>query len=528
MSLGRTLRTVRHLKPVQITTRIRRKLFGAVPRLAPAPPLRRFASAPVAPCERPISLLAGTKVSMLGETRAIESAADWNDRDMPELWRFHLHYHDGLRAEETPAAVKREFVGRWFAENPPVRGDAWDPYTISLRVVNWIFWSFRSGGLAPELAHSLAVQLRTLEQLLEYELLGNHLWVNGKALIFAGLFFEGEEAERWLKLGFEIAEAERREQFLADGGHFELSPTYHQRALEDLLDLVNLAGAAGVALDPEWARTAGRALRWLAVMTRPDGRVPLFNDAAGDSEPTTAALDAYAARLGFPATPPPALGLAVLADTGYCRWSTRDLSLWAKMGRIGPDYLLGHAHADCFTFELFAGGRPAIVDTGVSTYDEGRVRAHERGTAAHNTVAVGEADLAEMWKSFRVGRRPDVTPLEVSERSVAASHDGYARFGVRHRRGFAFDAAGVTIEDHLSGARPGIARLHLAPGIEPIVDGASVRAGPIRIHVENASGLRVERCEIALGFGERVPALCLGFDFSERLVTRIERCASSS
>jgi uncharacterized heparinase superfamily protein len=506
VSLARTFRTVRHLRPVQITNRIRRKIVRAAPRPGPPPPLRSI-GALQPPCARPESP-AGAPGSRLA--------------------LYNLHYHDALRAPGIGAGEKGDLVRRWIAKNPPLRGGGWEPYPLSLRIVNWIFWSLRDGPAAADVAASLAVQVRALEDQLEYHLLGNHLWANAKALVFAGLFFAGPEAESWLARGLAIAEAERREQFLPDGGHFELSPTYHQLMTEDLLDLVNLAAAAGFALDSEWAHTAGRCLRWLGAMTRPDGRVPLFNDAADGVSPATEELNAYAARLGFGAAPALALGLTALGDSGYYRWSAPGLDIWADMGRIGPDYLPGHAHADCFTFELFADGAPAIVDTGVSTYEPGPLRAYERGTTAHNTVTVGGEDMAEMWASFRVGRRPKVSGLEVDARAVAAEHDGYARLGVRHRRGFAFDEQGVTITDELRGARPGTARLHFAPGIAPRVEGPSVIAGPVRIAAEGATGMRIERCEIARRFGAREPAMCLGFDFAGRLVTRIERCASSS
>ena len=70
--------------------------------------------------------------------------------------------------------------------------------------------------------------------------MGNHLFANAKALIFSGLFFDGEEAKSWYLKGFNILKRELAEQILPDGGNFELSPMYHIIFLEDLLDLVNI------------------------------------------------------------------------------------------------------------------------------------------------------------------------------------------------------------------------------------------------------------------------------------------------
>ena len=55
----------------------------------------------------------------------------------------------------------------------------------------------------------------------------NHLFANAKALIFAGLFFDDDESEKWLNTGLNILAREMDEQILSDGGHFELSPMYH-------------------------------------------------------------------------------------------------------------------------------------------------------------------------------------------------------------------------------------------------------------------------------------------------------------
>ena len=140
---------------------------------------------------------------------------------------------------------------RWVNENPPGHGNGWEPYPTSLRIVNWIKWSLtfatKPGGvpavLPPACLQSLAVQARWLSSRLEHHLLGNHLFANAKALVYAGAFFVGPEADRWRHLGLRLLARELDEQILPDGGHFERSPMYHAILLEDVLDLINLAGA---------------------------------------------------------------------------------------------------------------------------------------------------------------------------------------------------------------------------------------------------------------------------------------------
>src|SRR5690606_28107918 len=123
---------------------------------------------------------------------------------------------------------KQQLIDSWIAGNPATAGDGWEPYPLSLRVVNWIK-AWLQGGLAsqPVPQHwldSLATQLAWLERRVEYHLLANHLLKNGKALFFGGLFLAGPDAERWRRLGLGILLREADEQILPDGGHFERSP----------------------------------------------------------------------------------------------------------------------------------------------------------------------------------------------------------------------------------------------------------------------------------------------------------------
>ena len=155
--------------------------------------------------------------------------------------------------------------------------------------------------------HSLAVQTRWLAQRLERHLLGNHLFANAKALVFAGLFFEGDEADAWLAAGLAIIAAQLPEQVLPDGGHFERSTMYHAICVEDLLDLINAgkawAGMVPAAVLDDWQDAVRRMLQWLQGMSHPDGQIGFFNDAALGIAAEPAALRAYAGRVGMALSP---------------------------------------------------------------------------------------------------------------------------------------------------------------------------------------------------------------------------------
>lgn len=482
-------RTLRHLKPVQFLGRARRALpSGSVDR-SPAPPLRSASPLPAAADRAPV-LTGPTSVAMLGERGSIDSASDWTDPARTALWRYHLHYFDDLRSSGAFDRVgwNDALIARWIDENGHGSAPAWDAYPTSLRIVNWVRWS-RIHGLSSAAVQSLAEQARHLRANLEWHLLGNHLFANAKALVFAGSAFEGREAEEWLGKGLSLLRRELREQVLADGGHFERSPMYHALVLEDVLDLVALVRSTpGAFARPEeteeWlGQIADRMGDWLARMSHPDGDISLFNDAAMGQAPGPAALRDYALRLGRRRPAAPADGVTHLAESGYVRIGAGAAVALLDVGEIGPDHLPGHAHADTLSFELSLDGRRLVVDSGTSRYEPGPERLAQRSTAAHNTIEVDGESSSEVWSSFRVARRARPLGLTIEEQpgriSVRCGHDGYRRLRGRvdHVRTWTLHENGLELGDLLTGSfDAAVARLHLHPEVD-----ARSHAGGVRL-----------------------------------------------
>ncbi len=167
---------------------------------------------------------------------------DWVSPDMPKLWRYNLHYFDYLHDPQRSADSKCALIAGWIRSNEMGKPDAWEPYALSLRIVNWIkfFLSHPSALARPEWIGSLYQQAQWLEQHIEYDLLANHLLKNAVALYFVGTFFDGQDADRWRATGLDILTTQLQEQFLPDGGHFERSPMYHSLCVLDYLDVLNL------------------------------------------------------------------------------------------------------------------------------------------------------------------------------------------------------------------------------------------------------------------------------------------------
>lgn len=457
------LRTLRYVKPIQILNRIWRKRLSFLRQPQPPPP-----------------------ASPLGDFQFLNTKGNpngWNDPRFEKLWLYNLHYFDYLNkeveVEGRGGQWKDSIVSRWIKENPKGWGNGWEPYPISLRVVNWIKWLRREQGTGngEQVRKSLCEQVGWLYPRLEYHLLANHLLANAKALVFAGKFLGNE---KWYKKGMAIYNKELPEQTCADGVNFERSPMYHSIILEDLLDCFELTQ------EPIFREYASRMLGALAALCGPDGLISKFNDSTEGIAKSPGYLAAFAMRLGVKPTQfkldYPAVDLS-----GFIRQEAGQWTLLAKCGDIGPSYQPGHAHADTFTFELWKGRRKVISDTGCSTYVPGPVRSYERSTAAHNTVVIDGKNSSEVWSAHRVGRRFD--------------------FG-RHRRRFELTAEGLKGVDEVfgSGEHDIQVRFHLPSGIDKD-----------ELRIQCVGDLSWESCDIAEGWNRRRTGLCAVFSSRQKL-----------
>lgn len=537
------LDTVRHLSARQAAAWIHNRLERQAPvRLD----LRGPAAAPsaawdaLAAASRALDELGGLPASTQAESRRIADMVlsrrfrfvgeerelpiiDWTADYVHPLWTYHLHYFDYAvdlarvwRHTGEPRFGDRlaELWTTWL--DAAARGDARiEPYPTSVRCMNtlrclWLVENRLSPELAERLRGAVDVQLRWLAGHLERHLRANHLQKNLAALTWGGLAFsdapdrDARRAELWWELG---------EQVLPDGGHFERSPMYHAEALDDLLRTVAFCRVAGVPVpDDAGPRLVAmtRALQWLS---RPDGSLHRFNDAADGERPGRSEVIGLARRvLGRGFEEP--TGVFALADTGYCGVVEPELGLRLVVdaGPLGPDYQPGHAHCDMLSFELDVAGRPAIVDAGVHGYDGNPYREYVRSTRAHNTVAIDGGEQHEMWATYRVaGRGAIVGVPAISEDGAGVTFHGACRHHhdprAEHHRRIHLGPDRMTVTDAVADAddRPLTSWLHLHPDFEvrrvgdgfvaeaDSGDGASVRIVIEPFGADDARVLRGER-----------------------------------
>lgn len=437
-----------------------------------------------------LSTLDAVNFRFLGEVGVVRDAVDWQATKHSKLWVYNLHYLNDLNTSDIlkHPGLADQLVASWAAANPRGVGQGWEPYPLSLRIVNLVKWFARADVVSSSMITSLAEQANALSQQVEYHILGNHVFANAKALVFAGAFLEGSKADRWLADGLRILDAQIAVQFLDDGGHFELSPMYHSTLLWDMCDLVNLAQSSSLpALCvrlTQWVSVIERGLRWMNSMLHPDGKISFFNDAAFGIAPDYSELSAYACKLGISSEIPEVQGAMLNSASGYATFTGEDgVKALLDLAAVGPDYQPGHAHADTLSFELSVFNRRLVVNSGTSVYGEGGERQRQRSTAAHSTVEVARKNSSEVWAGFRVARRARALIEEFSNEasviSIQGCHDGYSRLPGRHlhRRRWQFTNRCLTVKDDVTGVPVrSISRLYFHPDIRLTQDSTGVIA----------------------------------------------------
>ena len=527
LSILRFFRTVRYLKPVQITNRFTRKFSRLKHWTGDIPSTNGF--------ERQWETIAALPASIINDEQAyfLNEAGplfQWRNPEKSELWLYNLHYFDDLHAQNASQRVTthRKLIKHWLEANPPAVGVGWDPYPTSLRIVNWVKWLLAENEPTPGMLESIFQQAYVLSQQLEYHLQGNHLLANAKALVFAGSLFEDEEAQRWLQIGVELLDDQYREQILSDGAHFELSSMYHAIVLLDTLDLIQLAqcfpsGLLGHKLQ-ELRATAAKMARWLEGMLHPDGQIPFFNDAAFSITPVPAEIFEYARKLGVSWCSDG--GVSQYYDaSGYIVVRQHNQIAILDTATIGPDYIPGHAHADTLSFEWSLFRQRVLVNSGISQYGVNAERIRQRGTSAHNTVVVGGENSSEVWSGFRVARRArpfGVDIREIGGRTVVkASHTGYQRLRpmVTHSREWRVEPGALVVKDSLIGGfKRAVAFFHLHPLVSVVNEGGALvllLGHGQRCKVVVAGGsVGVEKCTWHPEFGISQPSKRISVIFS--------------
>lgn len=457
--------------------------------------------------------------NFLNLTHQFKKSIDWNFQKHGKLWNYNLQYFNYLHQDNISNNVKQEWlndIGEWLEDGRLML----EPYPVSLRLINSIRYFSITDIQNNSLLSQAKAQLKYLAANLEFHIMGNHLLENAFALFMGGHAFQRVD---WQKKAKDILYRELKEQILSDGGHFELSPMYHQIILFRLLELTDWYSKVHDS-DETFLYfikdKASQMLSWLRNITFKNGDIPHFNDSTVGIAFSSQDLFSFAGQLGLSGTLKTPLG-----ESGYRKFGNEIYECILDAGSIAASYQPGHSHADSFSFVLYHHYSPFIVDVGISTYEKGDIRNYERSTKAHNTVEIENENQSEVWDGFRVGRRANVKIINETDTSITASHDGYKNhFNVIHERSFSFMAQSVAITDDIQNPKTVKAKayLHFHPACKiEIKDGIIMVHNIATISFTNADRIYLEFYKYALGYNLCQDAKVLVIEFHKSLETLI-------
>jgi hypothetical protein len=441
------------------------------------------------------------KFTFLNMSKQFNKNIDWNYSDFGKLWTYNLTYFEYLQQKDNVSLIYN------FIDNIENVKDGLEPFPISLRAINWIKFLTYNNIKDKKIDDNLYSQYYILLDNLEYHLLGNHLLENGFSLLFGSYYFEDEKL---YDKAIKILIQELNEQILTDGGHFELSPMYHQIMLFRVLDTINLIQNNNWKNQEQlkfFSVKAELMLGWLENISYQNGDIPLLNDSANKIAPTSKELFEYANNLKLK------IKNLILKESGYRKIVNKNYECIVDIGNIGAKYIPGHAHADTFNFEIYIDKKPFIVDTGLSTYNIGEIRDSERGTKAHNTVEINNKNSSEVWGGFRVANRSEITYLKEENNNIQSTHSGYKSMGIFHTREWKFEENKIVIIDSLNKECSAIAKLHFHPNIskEEILK---------KLNIQH-SKFRIKNYNYAPEFNKTIVALVLEIPFKKELKVEI-------
>ena len=404
----------------------------------------------------------------------------WNNKTIDKLWVYNLNYFEYINNDINSVINQKELIINWINNNRNLTDISWESYPLSRRIVNWIKWSLKNNNKYAdnEINNSIYFQSEFLYHNVEYHILGNHLISNSKALIFSGLYFSSTRSNAWFSKGIMILEEELRNQILEDGGHFELSPMYQSIIIEDLIDiysiLITYYNDSKFMLLNKLNRIIKRMMVWLKHMVHPDGKISFFNDSAFNNSRTYEELNNYFTEVYNKYINLKVNKIKYLEESGYLIIKNKKITMILDVGKLGPDFLLGHAHADSLSFELSLLNNRVFVNGGTSTYNNNDRRLIERSTSNHNTVTVDNENSSEVWSSFRVAERAYSCLEEIIDNNsntlIKCSHNGYKKIfkNIIHTRYIDIDESQIVIIDKIINNKKSISNTRLI--LHPLIN----------------------------------------------------------
>lgn len=458
---------------------------------------------------------------IINEVHAVDLAT-WGVPEASHLWNFNLHYFEycvplaaryAKRADSSDWDTFRRLLESWMDCCVYPNGDAWHPYTISLRLVNWLICldlfgeiAWRDKAFTDRLLGSMYVQYRHLLLNQEKHLLANHYFENIKTLLICSAMFG--ERDVYAVVSRDL-EKQLEEQVLPDGVHYERSLMYHKLIIEGLLRVELAAHGLGYPLPGCMRNKEQLMLDAMASLEKGMGKTPFFNDSAdGVAKECECLVIACRSVLGLA----PDDSKTDFHFAGYYKLYCGDAALMVDAGEPGPRFMLGHAHCDCLSYELSLKGEPVVVNSGTYAY-QSELRSYFRSTEAHNALVINDEEQLECWGEHRVARgyrKPWARRVGAS-----AIEAGYTSRGGRNiRRRFEMTESRLVVLDEVDGAPTRLCSyIHFVPFGDRHLSVSDGSTG-------DSSEIEQKTCRLSAAFGCLSDAPCV--TVKRRLANRID------
>jgi hypothetical protein len=422
---------------------------------------------------------------------------------LPVLAKAHL-----LTGESRYREAAKDLLANWLARNPVGVGINWTlAMETGLRGMSLCYLLSLLQPLRPdeeswgrEVVRSIWQHMLYTESCLEFShlLRSNHYLGNIVGLHCMATFLEEPGMER-RRIGYrKRVQGEILRQVYEDGGDYEASFGYHLLALQMFASSYLLMRAENLAINPSYTARVRSMFAYLAELAdengciphvgdTDDGRVELLNSDLRQMLTLPPETRNSLVATGFIAIGDALFELGCCGDPSDAAWyglvPAKDrkpgprLTVFPNSGvAVGrsdgaevvfcaiPNGIHGsgsHTHNDKLSVVARIDGTELLCDSGTYWYTrDTRLRNMFRATSAHNTIAIDGAEQNEINPdrtfAFCVANQATVGPIHAEDASgevrMTASHAGYGRVGVEHRRTVRLGPRGLSIEDVLSGS----------------------------------------------------------------------------
>jgi hypothetical protein len=452
----------------------------------------------------------------------------------------------------------------WITDNPPGLGVNWTVAMeaalrgISLCLTMELLWPFtnKEQPWLEQMTASLWQHLRFIEAHNEFSFLlrSNHYLSNIVGLMTLSSYLGlGRRREKYAR----AVQRELMLQTYEDGGDREASTGYHFLVAQLGLHAFIVQQQSGVAMAPEFQARLGQMFSWMASLADDSGKLPhlgdcdngrvelLMDDIAQSSLPAAqghslraGTLCKLASRL-LPGTFDHQKPVSVLPESGIAVLRCGQASaVFCAM----PNGLQGkgsHSHCDKLSVIFRLGPDEVFCDSGSRCYTRSAERRNlDRSTRVHNTLMIDEAEQnifsADPRLLFQSGNEAAVSQITTFEGGVRASHQGYSRMGIEHKRTVELGESWMLITDEISGTGEHLLDLRFVLGPEWHVSPEKITGETVSCVIEGRRRLTltceavpllklsVLPTEISREYGAGSPTNCLRIQTAARLPAKVQ------